>query len=588
MRPRLRWFALLAAPAACRMSEQEPSSDVLANVRPGTWVEAKGVVRDGVPVVSEVDEVPRGASDKPDKVEIAAIVEAAAADSITLLGQPLRVAQDTEWEDADKQPIAPFVARPGDWLRVKARVKDDGGLHARTVRASPVRDRFQVVGEVSDVDPTTRRLKIATIALQTGTDLGFDDRARAEAERSAQDDPLARFFADERKGVPFTVRPFERVWFGGELSGQAGYDQDFDLDRNNVGDRGLVQGGAKVDMLWHIDNRGSFALFEGETSYRHRARAGGTDSYAHPSSLSRAYAYLRLTDELSLQAGRQDFDEEREWLYDERLDGARLHWRTEHWYAEVGGAIGRDFADDDDSTRDRTLLNALVRYYVEPKWWLTAYWLDVDDGTATNLEPTLFGVRSFARPWHGLGHWGEFAYARGQDGTKDIDGWAFDVGLLYRFDVALQPSIYAGYAYAPGRATTDATTGFRQSGFQDNNAKFGGVTSFKYYGEVALPELSNSEVTTLGVGVRPGSFSADVVLHTYAQDYLSTTWVGSDLRTTPNGRSNDLGYEVDLVLGYRHEKRLTAEIVLGRFEPGSAFDAQDPAYRAEAQVRVKW
>ena len=31
---------------------------------------------------------------------------------------------------------------------------------------------------------------------------------------------------------------------------------------------------------------------------------------------------------------------------------------------------------------------------------------------------------------------------------------------------------------------------FRQTGFQDNNDKWSGVTSFRYYGELVDPELS--------------------------------------------------------------------------------------------------
>jgi hypothetical protein len=103
------------------------------------------------------------------------------------------------------------------------------------------------------------------------------------------DDPLALFFADERNGVPFTLRLFDRGRFGGEVAGQAGHDQDFDLDRRDTGDRRLLQGSGKIDMLWRIDDRGSFALLEGETSFRHRGRAGSPDDYTRSSSLSRTW-----------------------------------------------------------------------------------------------------------------------------------------------------------------------------------------------------------------------------------------------------------------------------------------------------------
>ncbi len=581
--------AVLLLLPACRAPGDAAPTEVLAHIVPGTWVEAKGRTRDGVPYVSEIDEAPREASDKADKVEITAAVEAAGADAVTVLGHDVFLTPETEWEDAEKRAVARFALAPRDWVRLKVRVKDDGRLLARTVRASTPRDRFQVLGEVRKVEPAAQRIAIASVELRAAADVGFDDAAQAASERTLHEDPLELYFADERKGVPFTLRPFDSLWFGGELAGQAGNDEDFDLDGSRTGDRALVQGSVRLGMLWRIDQRGSFALVEGESGYRHRGRAGAPDSYSNQDSLTRAYAYLLLNEVVRLQVGRQDFDEEREWLYDERLDGARLHLRRGAWHFEAGGAVGREFADvDSNGTEDRALLTALARYYLDTKWWLTAYWLDVDDGSANDFEPTLFGLRSYSRPWQGLGHWGELAWARGHDGNKDIDGWAFDVGLLYRFDLPLRPSVYGGYAYAPGRDPNDTRTGFRQSGFQDNNAKFGGVTSFKYYGEIALPELSNGEVATLGFGLRPGSFSVDVVLHTYAQDYAATSWSGTDLRTRPNGRSGDLGWEIDAVLGYRYEDRVSAELVLGRFEPGSAFDDRDAAFKAEAQVRLKW
>ena len=60
---------------------------------------------------------------------------------------------------------------------------------------------------------------------------------------------------------------------------------------------------------------------------------------------------------------------------------------------------------------------------------------------------------------------------------------------------------------------------FRQTGIQDNNDKFGGVTSFKYYGELLEPELSNLHILTAGIGRRFGRrMSLDLIYHNYRQD----------------------------------------------------------------------
>ena len=59
---------------------------------------------------------------------------------------------------------------------------------------------------------------------------------------------------------------------------------------------------------------------------------------------------------------------------------------------------------------------------------------------------------------------------------------------------------------------------YRQSGLQDNNARFAGVTSFKFYGETVEPELSNLLIGTAAIGVRPTPRSSvDLVYHYYAQ-----------------------------------------------------------------------
>ena len=157
-----------------------------------------------------------------------------------------------------------------------------------------------------------------------------------------------------------------------------------------------------------------------------------------------------MTDTLSVQAGRHDFDEEREWLYDEVLDGGRLIQKLAGGDIEVelAAAAGRNFADlEDNSTSDTGTLVGVARYYVNQDHWLTAYALDRTDSSDARFEPQLYGLRSFSRPYRGLGHWLELSLARGRDGSKDIRGEALDVGLLYRFEDELRTTLTVGYAY---------------------------------------------------------------------------------------------------------------------------------------------
>ena len=170
-----------------------------------------------------------------------------------------------------------------------------------------------------------------------------------------------------------------------------------------------------------------------------------------------------------------------------------------------------------------------------------------------------------------------------------IDGYAVDMGVSYRTDLPWRPTIVAGYALGSGRSDTAGRLGFRQTGLQDNNGRFGGVTSFRYYGEVLEPELANLHVSTLAVGVRPTrDSSVDLVHHFYRQDEASTRLVHTNLRADPNGVSRTLGWGLDLVLGYRHGYWLRMEVVSGLFRPGSGFDNDDMALKVEGQIRFRF
>jgi len=125
---------------------------------------------------------------------------------------------------------------------------------------------------------------------------------------------------------------------------------------------------------------------------------------------------------------------------------------------------------------------------------------------------------------------------------------------------------------------------------QDNNARFNSLSSFKYYGELFEPELSNMLITTLGFGLRPSKKkSIDFVYHKYNQHRADDDIRDSNLDTDPNGLSRDLGQEVDIIVGYRPSKDVLLEINLGAFFPGNAFlPSAGNAYFGAAEFRIKF
>ncbi|MGE3174928.1 MAG: alginate export family protein [Planctomycetota bacterium] len=576
----------------------------LTKLAPGQWIEAKGRMVDGRPLVDEIDELERSDSDKGEKLEVTAEVASASPTELQVLGMTFAADPETEFEDEDKDLVEPYVPKPGEWVKLKLRNKEGEGFRLRTVRRDDPREQFKVEGEIFHVDPELGTIDVGGIRMpvQGGSSI------TALGERSA-DDPLSLFQADEQKAVPFTIAVNDNLRLGGGVSFGLERQEEYDLDPLNERDRTRTDPQLKFDALWLFADRASYAMVEVETGRSDNLRDGGPDTYNESLQVTRALASVALADGLQVLVGRQDFDEEREWLFDEVLDGVRVVQMAGDWQFDASAAMGREALAEDNSTEDVSMFTGMARYRLSPDWQLGAYVFKRLDTTPFDHEPLLLGIRSIDDPRYGLGHWAELAMARGHSnwminnggpiddevgpGREDIDGWAFDVGALYTFDTDLRPALTVGYAYGSGRRDSSSHQGFRQSGFQDNNFKLGGVTSVRYYGELLRPELANLAVFSAGVSVRPTSRSSiSFLYHTYTQDYAAESHPITDLRigggSRPNGRDYDLGHEFDLVFGLREFQQTTIELVLARFEPGGAFDDQAAATKLDLSVRFSF
>jgi alginate production protein len=150
--------------------------------------------------------------------------------------------------------------------------------------------------------------------------------------------------------------------------------------------------------------------------------------------------------------------------------------------------------------------------------------------------------------------------------------------LTHAFGFALRPSVTVAYAFGSGDGNPDDRVDrrFRQTGLQENEARFNGVTRVKYYGELLDPELSNLLIFTGGIGIRPTRRSSiDLVYHYYLQDKVSTSIRGAELDADPSGISKRLGSEIDLVVGYEELRDIDLKWVLGYFIPSKAFPKAD-------------
>jgi alginate production protein len=277
---------------------------------------------------------------------------------------------------------------------------------------------------------------------------------------------------------------------------------------------------------------------------------------------------------LSVQIGRQQFRDDREWLYDEELDAVRVRYGADRFDVELSisrnGLVQKDLlADECDGDRINNYL-VYAGYRLTDRIDIGAY-LFVRDDRSSDRESSIFlGVRSRGELIRRLDHWLELAYVTGRDGSRRISGTGFDVGLTYELDRPLRPSLTAGYAFG--------SRNFRQTGLQDNEGRFNGVTRFRYYGELFDPELSNFLILTHGIGIRPTRrTSVNLVHHYYFQPRASSFILDAAIDADPSGRSRDLGHEIDGIFGYRIRRNMDMILTLGWFIPGRAFPGGDNA-----------
>ena len=303
--------------------------------------------------------------------------------------------------------------------------------------------------------------------------------------------------------------------------------------------------------------------------------------------IDQAYATVKTpgaTWEATL--GRRNFEDPRLWLYDAALDAAIV--KLSRGYIQIEASLSRENLCDCDLLTnvpkgriDNYIVYADYRGIEDHR--LAAYWIKRYDQTGVEGKPVQMGVRAYGRPTDQLNYWADLGITRGKDELhQKLEGTAFDVGFTYRFRGApLGLSVTLGYAVGTGDGNPSDTKNseYRQTGLQSNEARFGGVTQFKAYGETIDPELSNVKILTAGVGFRPApTMFVDLVYHRYAlkaiADQIRNWALTAQMNQDDAALSRDVGEELDIILGFRNlfgVKRLGFEARAGVFFPGKAF-----------------
>lgn len=568
------WLGIL--PGQLRAQNESP----LSALAPGHWLEVRGDFEPdrGFTAVS-ADLVQPGRYQEL----IGTIAGESAADQFELLGLKLRTSPKT------RIGLEAGSAMAGQRVKVEGFYRGEGRFAARTIRQrGPGRDRL--TGRVDHImlDGDRPRLEIMgiTVFIEGLREVEHEERlAHYEISEFGIEDTINRN-RDEEDMFGKGLR-LGRHWLLAAQGQTRGTREDnFNLRSRDGEDLDEALAAFRARLVYQRD-ASFFAV--AEVNHRRLWRDDEQDGPSHDDVTRLGEAYLYWLDPfengLDLQVGRVDFDDEREWLFDQNLDAVRGIWsgaraRVEYSYSETLS----DGSPEDEAARNHFLYLSNRQRKRHLATWVMHREFDLP----VPVRRTHVGFRALGKWWKDFESWLDLAWLDGRTGDAAQRGLAVDLGTTWQPGDHFAATL--GFAWGQGDHS-GSTTGrtYRQSGLQDNNGKFAGVTSFRYYGELVDPELANLSVLTAGIGWLPQrKMSLDLVWHAYRQDELSTRLVDTQLDRRPSGISKDIGSEVDLIFGWRAAANFDVEAVAAWFKPGSAFVNADDAYLAKLQFRFRY
>jgi hypothetical protein len=446
----------------------------------------------------------------------------------------------------------------------------------------------EIESRVEEVDRTAGTLLVLgrTVHLAAGGKV-VDERTQQDA--TAADRRLRRD-DDDQQVAPLQFGNWLTI--GGRIGGDVIGERNFNREGEEpeVDDRASATG----ELL-------ASAVIAPNVELYARARSSRVFPLEQSSSERSGYADLRVLEAsltvnrigggpLGFQIGRQRFRDAREWFFDEYLDAARIHLDFSRWRIEAA-AISGVFAGPESLRQRRDQRQAVVSVarQLGSRTSATAFVIARDDRNRRE-RPIWIGGSVEGRATRNAKYWANGAVRRGRAGDIRLRSWAADGAASYRLRLPGQPAISAGYAVASGDASrSDGVDGnFRQTGLEDNTARFFGVKRFAYYGAVLDPELGNLEVVTAGTGFMPfPRASVDVVYHRYRQRVRRRSLTSNALEATGTGASAEIGQEVDVIIAVQQFRPIDFSIVTGIFRPGVGIASPTrPSRFWQPQIRV--
>lgn len=356
--------------------------------------------------------------------------------------------------------------------------------------------------------------------------------------------------------------------------------RNFRLDRDDPKRRSDVEPLLRLGLTYRA-NRHLLGFVETEALIDQRDERGRPSRTDGRLRLNQAYLALdEWIDDSEIRIGRWLYRDEREWLFDESLDGVLA--RYDRGKIEVDALAGRvnlwrrDLFDSGTRGDPVNVYGLLARYEIRKAFEIGAYAVVRHDTAGLAGRHRHMGLRAHGRLGNWL-HWTEVGIVRGNDGRQRLNGHGFDIGGVYTVaEQPFRPRLLVGYAYGSGDDDPDdgVDRRFRQTGMQSNEARLGGLFKRRIYGEAFDPELSNLHIVSLGVGIAPTPrWSIDLVWHGYRQAKTAEVEHAEiEPRRDSLGR-HALGQELNLVVGHAPSESVIVGAVLGWFRPSGRFDA---------------
>lgn len=443
---------------------------------------------------------------------------------------------------------------------------------------------------------------------------------RQTREASARDDRCP----DELRSIDLLGKP---VQLGGSWAYSDERRDNFDLNNARARDRRVREHELKLEARALIDERTqSFVQIVG----LHETRRTQGDGREVRRSLERGQMWWQrermFGTPWSLQVGRVALVDRRAWWWDEDLDAVRVRYAGSGWRLDTG--LARELAPKSSAESGiASEQRGVTRWFGQATWpWgqrhaLDAFWLLQSDASSRPVAGAVFADEDRTDPsdlrarWVGLrasgewrfsdgprvAYWADTAWLSGRERltlfveqdngsfiagntqSRKVSGNAFDIGATGTLALPLRPSLTVGYARG--------SSGFRQTGLQENKSRFAGVKRWQRYGELLQPELANLLVTTLGTGMRVAdNTSVELAAHRYRQVRAADSIRGARLSSDPQGTNRTLGREVNLLVAVRESKRVELLFKASHFKPGAAFapDRRDAARAVEFGISVNF